>query len=158
MRYCAWRFFFFFFFCFFFVFVCCFCFFFFLFFFCFVFVFFFFFFFFFLFLFFFFFFFLGGWGCACFSSFRISLFRLFCFRLTCYRYFVFSLGVISSLCRAITPGEKTKKRNKKKAQTSHHICEIELSHIGNLKTTDIPIWFSRIFPSSGTKYNIFGKL
>ena len=50
---------------------------------------------------------------------RISLFRLFAFRyfvvslfrLAFFRYFVFSLGVISSWRRAITPGEKTKKRN-----------------------------------------------
>ena len=37
-----------------------------------------------------------------------------------FRYFVFSLGVISSWRRAITPGEKTKERNNEMAQTSHN--------------------------------------
>ena len=60
---------------------------------------------------------------------RISFFRLFAwryfvfslFRLAFFRYFVFSLGVISSWRRAITPGEKTKERNNEMAQTSPHI-------------------------------------
>ena len=59
---------------------------------------------------------------------RISFFRLFAwryfvfslFRLAFFRCFVFSLGVISSWRRAITPGEKTKERNNEMAQTSHH--------------------------------------
>ena len=109
-------------------------------------------------------FFRGGGCCARFSSFRVAHFvissfclALFRFRLTFFRYFVFSLGVISSLCRAQKPGETTKKRNNETAQTSHHTCEIELSHIGNLKTTDILIWFSRIFPPSDTKSLFMGN-
>ena len=62
---------------------------------------------------------------------RISLFRLFAWRyfvfsllrLAFFRYVVFSLGVISPWRRAITPGEKTKKRNNEMVQTSHHINE-----------------------------------
>ena len=48
------------------------------------------------------------------------------FRMAFFRYFVFSLGVISSWRRAITPGEKTKERNNEMAQTSHHsyLCYI----------------------------------
>ena len=45
------------------------------------------------------------------------------FRYFAWRFFVissFSLGVISSWRRAITPGEKTKERNNEMAQTSHH--------------------------------------
>ena len=67
------------------------------------------------------------------ALFRMAFFRLFAlilfawryfvfslFRLAFFRYFVFSLGVISSWRRAITPGEKTKERNNEMAQTSHH--------------------------------------
>ena len=54
------------------------------------------------------------------SSFRLALFRRFVISRGVFRYLVFSLGVISSWRRAVTPGEKTKKRNNEMAQTSHH--------------------------------------
>ena len=64
----------------------------------------------------------GGFRYFVFSPGVISSFCYFAWRI--FRYFVFSLGVISSWRRAITRGEKTKKRNSEMTQTSHHILQI----------------------------------